>query len=62
MAVVPLKITRYRREQRPTLSESLGEHTDREFAKVEDGINSLARSHNDRLTKLEARLAAAAIP
>ena len=62
MAVVPLKISRYRREPRPTLPESLGEHTDREFAKVETGITSLTRSITDRLTKLEARLAAAAIP
>jgi hypothetical protein len=60
--IIPLYISPYRHEQRPTLPESLGEHSDREFAKVEVTIATLTASFTDRLTKLEARLTAAGIP
>lgn len=34
----------YRREQRPALPSSLGEHTDREFQKIENAIRELSES------------------
>lgn len=38
----------YRRDPRPTVPASLGEHTDREYAKIEQALMLL----NERINKL----------
>lgn len=55
MAII---VTRYSRNTRPPLAESLGEHTDREHRKIEIAIDGVLT----RLKSIEARLTAASIP
>ena len=55
---MPIISVRYARAIRPTLPESLGDYTDREYRKIEVAIDRAL----DRLTSIEARLTAASIP